>query len=143
MFEVAYETTFCATHVLHHDGKPIRMGAYGDPVAIPWIAWTGLHLASKWTGYTHQWRRLDAAPFRNVLMASCDGPAEAAQAARAGWRTFLVRPVGQKDPVAGAIECPSNRGTQCRDCGLCSGQQKFQAPSIWIEAHGPAARAFA
>ena len=24
MFEVAYETTFCATHVLHDDGKPIE-----------------------------------------------------------------------------------------------------------------------
>ena len=24
MFEVAYETTFCATHVLHKDGKPIE-----------------------------------------------------------------------------------------------------------------------
>ncbi len=24
MFEVAYETTFCATHVLHEDGRPIE-----------------------------------------------------------------------------------------------------------------------
>ena len=24
MFEVAYETTFCATHVLHRDGEPIE-----------------------------------------------------------------------------------------------------------------------
>jgi 6-pyruvoyltetrahydropterin/6-carboxytetrahydropterin synthase len=24
MFEVAYETTFCATHVLHRDGRPIE-----------------------------------------------------------------------------------------------------------------------
>jgi len=24
VFEVAYETTFCATHVLHQDGKPIE-----------------------------------------------------------------------------------------------------------------------
>ena len=24
MFEVAYETTFCATHVLHRDGQPIE-----------------------------------------------------------------------------------------------------------------------
>lgn len=24
MFEVAYETTFCATHVLHRDGKPVE-----------------------------------------------------------------------------------------------------------------------
>ena len=24
MFEVAYETTFCATHVLHEDGRPVE-----------------------------------------------------------------------------------------------------------------------
>lgn len=24
MFEVAYETTFCATHVLHRDGEPVE-----------------------------------------------------------------------------------------------------------------------
>ncbi len=24
MFEVAYETTFCATHVLHRDGRPVE-----------------------------------------------------------------------------------------------------------------------
>ena len=24
MFEVAYETTFCATHVLHRDGQPVE-----------------------------------------------------------------------------------------------------------------------
>lgn len=117
-------------------GKPVRMGAYGDPVAVPWDAWTGIHEARRWTGYTHQWRRLEAAPFRGVLMASCDSVSEAAEAAAAGWRTFLVRPIGT---VGSGIECPSPKAS-CATCGLCNGQQSYQAPSIWIEAHGTARR---
>lgn len=116
--------------------KPLRMGAYGDPVAVPWHAWTGLHDRKVWTGYTHQWRLLAARPFRNVLMASCDGPAEAAEAAAAGWRAFLVTPVGE---TGGGIKCPSPVA-ECASCGLCSGLQKPNAPSIWIEAHGTAKR---
>jgi hypothetical protein len=116
-------------------GKALRMGAYGDPVAVPWQAWTGIHEARLWTGYTHQWRRLIATPFRNMLMASCDSVAEMAEAAAMGWRTFRVGTAGAND-----IECPSGRGVQCADCGLCSGLQRPNAPSIYIEPHGTSAR---
>jgi hypothetical protein len=120
------------------DGRPIRLGAYGDPVAVPWQAWNGLHESRLWTGYTHQWRQLVAAPFRNVLMASCDNLADAAEAARLGWRTFLAH---NGEPPAGSIECPADsRGAQCASCGLCSGLQRPDAPSIWIRPHGTAAR---
>ena len=38
-------------------GKPVRFGTYGDPAAAPLSIWTTLQgLASKTTGYTHQWR---------------------------------------------------------------------------------------
>lgn len=114
--------------------KPVRMGAYGDPVAVPWQAWEGIHEAPLWTGYTHQWRQLIAHPFRNVLMASCDGTAEAAEAAAAGWRAFVV----SRTPTG--VLCPSNRGTQCAECGLCSGLQRPSAPNIYIEPHGTSAR---
>lgn len=118
--------------------RPLRMGAYGDPVAVPWHAWQGLHDRKVWTGYTHQWRQLIATPFRNVLMASCDGPVEAMEAARAGWRAFVVQPL---DEPGDGILCPSvSHGTPCASCGLCSGLQKPDAPSIWIEAHGTSKR---
>ena len=120
------------------EGRAVRMGAYGDPVAVPWQAWSGIHGAKLWTGYTHQWRSLLATPFRNVLMASCDSVAEAAEAARAGWRTFLVDATGK--PPEDSIECPSEKGTRCADCGLCSGLQRSAAPSIWIAPHGSAKR---
>lgn len=117
-------------------GIPVRLGAYGDPVAIPWSVWSeALEVAPSWTGYTHQWRRKDARPFRAAIMASCDSVADMAEAAAAGWRTFRV---GQES--AGDILCPSSRGTQCADCTLCAGQRHSRAPSIYIPAHGSAAR---
>lgn len=134
----SYEPGDLAGLVESLDGKPVRMGAYGDPVAVPWHAWTGIHTARKWTGYTHQWRRLEAAPFRGTCMASCDTIAEAADAAALGWRTFLVNPLDATPPEG--IECPSARGVECADCGLCAGNQRYQAPSIWIGAHGTAKR---
>jgi hypothetical protein len=115
--------------------KPVRMGAYGDPVAVPWQAWTGLHSANLWTGYTHQWRQLIASPFRNVLMASCDSEQEEKLAQLMGWRTFRVMKPGT---TGTALECPSNKGAQCAHCGLCSGLNRPDAPSVWIEAHGTA-----
>lgn len=116
-------------------GRTLRMGAYGDPVAIPWSAWRGL---PKGTGYTHQWRRHESMPFRGHLMASCDSELEQRIAGLMGWRTFLVRPEGQSDPLDGMIECPSYRGVQCTKCGLCAGNTHPDAPSVWIKAHGTA-----
>lgn len=120
-------------------GRPVRLGAYGDPVAVPWPAWAGIQLAPKWTGYTHQWRRLEAAPFKGVLMASCDSVREALDAVALGWRTFLVRAVDTRVPD-GMIPCPATTGrTQCGSCGLCNGNESWKAPNVTIEAHGSAA----
>lgn len=130
-----YARTSFASIVRQH-AKPVRMGAYGDPVAVPWHAWDGIHEAPLWTGYTHQWRSIIATPFRNVLMASCDSTADMVEAAAAGWRTFRIG----DEQRQGEIACPSSRGTQCADCGLCAGLQRPSAPSIYIPAHGSAAR---
>lgn len=118
---------------------PVRMGAYGDPAAVPIEAWAGVESAPIRTGYTHQWRQPFAEPFRKLLMASCDSPAEAIDAARAGWRSFLIRSLGSAKPEK-AIECPADtHGTQCSTCGLCQGAA-VKAPSIFINAHGTAKR---
>lgn len=122
------------------DWQPLRMGSYGDPVAVPIEAWDGAAGAPTRTGYTHQWRRPIAEPFKELVMASCDSVAEAADAARQGWRTFLVRPLGAEQTAG--IECLSDsHGKTCVECGLCRGTQgAAKAPSIWIEAHGTAKR---
>jgi hypothetical protein len=121
----------------HRPGQPLRLGAYGDPTAVPLEAWTGL-IGQKRAGYTHQWRTCDSY-WRHFLMASCDSPAEAMEAARMGWRSFLVNPLGAESPPD-AIQCPATTpGTTCAECALCFGAHRT-APSIWIEAHGTAKR---
>lgn len=116
--------------------KPLRLGAYGDPAAIPIEHWAGVSDRKVWTGYTHQWRQDFAQPFRRLIMASCDSSAEMFEAAMAGWRSFLVTPAQAAVPD-GTIACPSTtHGTQCAACGLCKGTSAPNAPSISIPAHG-------
>jgi hypothetical protein len=114
-------------------GSTLRLGAYGDPAALP--PHTVQHLAAlvhgRATGYTHGWRmRPDLAPY---CMASTETPADAAAAHAAGWRTFRARAPGA--PVLPSeIDCPSPRVT-CAACRLCSGNT-LRARSISIEVHG-------
>src|SRR5690348_8658212 len=38
------------------EGRGVRLGAYGDPAAIPFEVWHRLLItAGFWVGYTHQW----------------------------------------------------------------------------------------
>lgn len=125
-------------------GRALRLGAYGDPAAIPESSGVVQALcasASTHTGYTHQWRQRHAQWLRGLCMASLDAHHDVAdvRAANAqGWRTFRVLSavsaeagLASKGPE---VVCPYvTRGTQCVDCGLCSGASK--AKSIAIAAH--------
>lgn len=124
-----------------------RAGSYGDPVAIPLGAWWelagalqvnawGQPRALRWTGYTHQWRKLPR-EYPRWLMASVDSLDEQREAEAAGWRTFRVIPAGA--PLVqlprikllprvlgrGEIACPASaeagKITTCERCLLCSG----------------------
>jgi hypothetical protein len=120
--------------------QALRMGSYGDPVAVPIYAWAGAGTAPKRAGYTHQWRHARAEPFRKLVMASCDSVADAAEAAQRGWRAFLVRQPGDVAELPGMVECANTtHGKSCATCALCFGSHPT-APSIWIEAHGTAKR---
>jgi hypothetical protein len=114
-------------------GMSLRLGAYGDPAALPGSVVRGLltHV-SKWTGYTHGWR--SRPDLRDIVMASTSA-ADDAEAKAAGWRTFSVTRPGDTMPAA-SIPCPSDRGIQCADCRLCAGASKV-AKSIHIKDHGP------
>lgn len=117
-------------------GQALRIGSYGDPTAVPLRYWDSK--PSKRVGYTHRWRDCDPW-WKHLIMASCDSPAEAMDAARKGWRSFLVRPVDAPLPESG-IECLSeSKGRTCEQCALCFGAHP-SAPSIWITAHGSAKR---
>jgi len=126
---------------------PVRIGSYGDPVAAPLAVWEQLAAFSdNVTGYTHQWQREIAQPYRSLLMASVDDEAQGLRAAGMGWRPFLTVPIGGTIPH-GYAWCPSDKSNPgehigCEDCGACDGGRGRRKTSIAIYAHGQAAAAF-
>ena len=118
-----------------HD-LPVRIGAYGDPGAVPVTVWKPIVArAPRITAYTHRWQHLSPA-WSRFAMASTDSAVERFEAHRRGWRSFRV----SDEPGPGEILCPSERGVSCADCALCGGQLKPGAKSITIPAHGSGAR---
>lgn len=121
-------------------GKMVRLGAYGDPVAVPievWHALLGITNAGH-TGYTHQWMRPSAQEYKSLCMASTDSGWETVEAQSKGWRTFEVIQPGH-EPHTG-FECPAvNKGRTCQECQACYGSRnrEVQPASVWIRAHGP------
>jgi hypothetical protein len=108
--------------------RQLRITAYGDPSAVPLNVWEYLrsYFPSN-TGYTHQWRNLEAATWGKFLMASCDKPIDYALAKEQGWGTFRVINEGDK-LFPGEIICPNRKDDliTCETCGLCSGNQNRQ-----------------
>lgn len=121
-------------------GHQVRVCAYGDPALLPYEFWTTALAHAGWVGYTHQHRTCDPR-YRSLLMASVESEAEAAQAERAGWRTFRVRQPGQA-VRANECVCPASdeagHRTSCDRCRLCRGTA-VPAKSIAILAHGKSA----
>ena len=105
--------------------KRIRLGAYGDPAAVPLHIWEELiSKARRWTGYTHQGSH-------QLCQVSVESETQALRAQLAGSKTFRVKL--PEDPLLkGEILCPSYQGLQCADCMLCDGQTK----NIAINLHG-------
>jgi len=121
-------------------GQLVRLGAYGDPAAIPFPVWDDiLATASGWTGYTHQWKHEQAAPFKRFAMASCDTMDEYREARATGWRAFYVVPKGTAK-VPGAFLCPASeeggRKLTCSECLSCSGTSGKATASVFIPVHG-------
>jgi hypothetical protein len=128
-------------------GRAVRLGAYGDPAAIPARHWRALlRYAAGRTGYTHQWRQAHAQQLRGLVMASADSASERDTARAMGWRTFRVRAA---DEPMGAREfaCPASAEAgakrQCIDCQACDGAARGPAQaSVAIIVHGAMARHF-
>lgn len=122
---------------------PLRLGAYGDPAALP------VDLVASWcsaaagdtgrprhTGYTHQWRTCDAG-FRDTLMASVDNDEEQREATAAGWRCFRVRVSGDDTHAEREVVCPASRGlVDCATCLACGGAGSGRRGHISIPVHG-------
>jgi hypothetical protein len=128
------------------EGQPVRMGAYGDPAALPWNIVRDLYIAAgEWMCYTHRWmfmEGIDLARWRLLSMASVDSQWQGAIARADGWRTFRPDPEGHAQE-GNEIVCPNeSRGVQCIDCGLCKGATNGpkQVKSIVITGHGIGAK---
>ena len=116
--------------------KALRLGAYGDPTAIPYGHWRTLmeqKSSTSHTGYTHQWRSCDPR-FKHLCMASVDNEDEYYEATKMGWRTYRVMPQ-QGRLLPGEILCPSSKGVRCADCRLCAGTSNT-GKNLAIEIHG-------
>ena len=133
-------------------GQGLRLGAYGDPAALP----PGLcellaSMAEFTTSYTHGHTVFNdatkIAPVASFSMASADNPQDALKAQSKGFRTFRVIPVkeweekGKGALLSREILCPASNEAgnivQCNECRLCNGT-KSKAKSIAIVAHGVA-----
>lgn len=127
------------------EGQTIRLGAYGDPLAIPSHIFRALLSKAKGhTSYTHASGLLPDSTL-SPHMVSADNPAQAQEAHDKGLRTFRVIPIttwqdkGRDSLLSNEILCPASKEAgakvQCLDCGLCAGQT-IKAKSIAIPAHG-------
>lgn len=139
----AYRRMFGPSYL---DGRPVRFGAYGDPCAVPLSVWTEVaQRASRWIGYTHQWRLARMVGFQRLLMASVETACDARIARALGWRTFRV--LGDADRVTTSeVTCPNTtHGTACADCLLCDGSNPpgDARKSIAIAVHGRGANMLA
>ena len=127
-------------------GKKIRLGAYGDPAALPVkVVDSLLKHAYNWTGYTHQMADLDTATaefFKSKIMVSCETVEQAREVWSNGGRSFrMITSVDQLD--SNEIICPATPEgggrAQCDTCGLCKGST-LTARSIAVLAHGNGAK---
>jgi hypothetical protein len=127
-------------------GKRVRLGAYGDPAALPLSVWTeSLRHAKAFTGYTHQWRAAPAG-FSAFVMASADSEADKVEANAKGYRTFRIRTAAETLAPREVI-CPASaeagKKTNCAACLACGGTSAKAKANIAIVVHGAGAKNFA
>lgn len=121
-------------------GVALRLGAYGDPAALPLRTLRDItRYVDRYTGYTHQWRSCHS-ELRQYCMASVDTASDQELAAREGWRTFRVA-TRDSDKLPREVTCPASdeagHKLDCFTCGACDGRRRSSVKShIVIAAHG-------
>jgi hypothetical protein len=128
--------------------KGLRLGAYGDPAAVPADVWAPAADAAKANGkavngYTHQWKEARFQHLRPWLMASTDTAEEQISAVEMGWRVFRVRsssePLLPREvmcPASAEYEARAGKRTSCTECKMCNGTASRFERSVAIVAHG-------
>ncbi len=105
-------------------GRTLRLGAYGDPAAVPLsVLERFATLSGRWLAYTHQWRECPTT-YSRYCMASCETEADRTAAVALGYRTFRVR-LASQPLTQGEFTCPASaeagKRMDCVRCGACSG----------------------
>ena len=129
----AFDPVF-SSHADYIAGRKIRLGAYGDPAAVPFEVMDSIaKMGISWTGYTHQitHKKFDKR-YIDLCQVSADSPKQAIKYQSMGARTFRVAMEG--DALANnEIEClADSKGIQCIDCMLCDGAKK----NVALTVHG-------
>ena len=121
-------------------GRKVRLGAYGDPAAMPYeIAERMVNISLGHTGYTHQAaRKFFDKRFLTLCQVSADTPKQAIKFQAMGAKTFRVALEGDA-LLEGEVECLSDsQGISCLDCGLCNGIKQ----NVAITVHGSRSSSF-
>tara|TARA_R100001129_G_scaffold186454_1_gene178246 strand:+ start:612 stop:1364 length:753 start_codon:yes stop_codon:yes gene_type:complete len=121
-------------------GRVLRIGSYGDPLAVPQAIWNNLLQTVKaHTGYTHQWqnKKILADGWNKIVMASVESREEAKQATAQNYRYFRVMRENATDK--NEILCPASKEagvkSECAKCKLCAGTSSKSFKSIAIVQH--------
>ena len=130
-------------------GSNIRIGSYGDPLAVPFEVWENIvKVAGGYTGYTHQWKNPDTDPrLKNICMASVDSikgyTKEYDLAQSMGWRTFRIRECLENELSENEFVCPASKEggekVQCELCRACGGWSSKTKKSVVIMLHADSA----
>jgi hypothetical protein len=125
-------------------GAKVRIGAYGDPAAVPLEVWDALLKYCTSTGYTHQWRNCSQ-EYSKYCMASCDTPIDVVLSTQMGYRTFFVQNVASMADATKQVEgtrlawCPASKElgkrTTCAQCMVCSGTRSGLHSNVSILMH--------
>jgi len=130
-------------------GRMVRLGTYGDPMAVPSHVFEALLSDSLGhTGYSHQFGLVQGD--YSKVMISADSKTEAHVHNNNNRRTFRVIPVatweeqGKAALLASEILCPASKEmdyrTTCDKCKLCAGGTLGK--SIAIVSHGTSRNMF-
>ena len=132
--------------VPEHPRVPIRLGAWGDPGAVPVedllevVHTHGGRGKKTHTAYSQRWRHEPNSGHAALCMASVHTPAQALLAQKLGWRTFRV--TNEDALMPNEVWCPATAEggskTDCRTCCLCDGTSNGKTVNVAVKVHGRA-----
>lgn len=122
-------------------GLRVRVGAAGDPSAVPFSFWNDLlSSCENFTGYTHQWDKPEYQDLSSLFVASTDSKEETREANAKGWNTFEV--IDNEKPSKNSVLCLATDTTKsinglpfsCATCMMCNGKGKGK--NVYAQLHG-------